>query len=960
MTGSPLAQMQQRVEEHFDALTRTRDTSTFPVFALEHGLNEKDLKRIQAMLLSCGLNERPLSSRYWLLWVIYATELGYDYEGDEYWSSFEDQTPGWEYHDRARMKSWFRKFQNTFGGVIPSGPWAKHFSIIAWPITHAILPLYLQRQFAKLLYDLRFRLASRTTLDARSIGRLLAVHAFQATKRFKVFLEQEDLTGQIVLALLGGESAEGKLIHPPTLDRIVVDLERIHVARGWLNETRRAVSDRFRGIGRGTGPAMPRPPAGPHVLSPPDTSHLAIRPSLLLRHGVGGTWSVFLEVKSFRPLAALSAEIHSFLESARCRLNGAQDFKPTGWLLSGDRKGALRSWPDPASPLIHFEQRPNPMIDHLLESECRLGPGPLWLFRIGTDGIARHIASRIVRPSFDYIVVTTALLPDTLEGVTPCNLACESVSGYRLSMPSSVSAEMTARLKEMGLHVARTIRVWPAGLPGRGWDGEGSSEWLTTESPCFGIDHDHPVESLSFRLNDEPEKLIRTDDTEHPLFVRLPPMPAGTHKLTVKAKRSPELESIAPTPAAEGFVRLTVRDPEPWTPGVTSHPGLIVKVDPDHADLDTFWRNRINLSVNGPEGFVATFLATLQSADGSEILSERVGAPMDLPIAPDAWRNSFDRFLGDETRAWRYLEAAICTLTIRADTLGTCTLRFKHEPVPVRWVIRSHRHNVVVRLVDDSGQDETDPEISLFSMERPFESAPLTLDAARSGCGVEPPGGLFVVTHGRHRDAVLVSAVSAQQGLQGLGVESSFPELSKSAHALSDYFRHLGLWRDARLSGFLAPLRHRKVMDGAVDTLRAALCGENWARAETCFREHPGLHAPIESLVASVDKHTGFGGVLRGRLAEEGAVGETTAWFVDAAARNNVCRDRDLSEFALRLANHEPLVVTEVADYPGLEPLLEKLTNNPAILRAARLLTLLRNSPSGDATDATPPSRYLK
>jgi hypothetical protein len=26
----------------------------------------------------------------------------------------------------------------------------------------------------------------------------------------------------------------------------------------------------------------------------------------------------------------------------------------------------------------------------------------------------------------------------------------------------------------------------------RAWDGEGHTEWLTTESPCFGIVHDHP------------------------------------------------------------------------------------------------------------------------------------------------------------------------------------------------------------------------------------------------------------------------------------------------------------------------------------------------------------------------------------------------------------------------------------------------------------------------------------
>ena len=952
---SPLVQLQQRVKEHFDALTRKRDTSSFPIFALEHDLNEAELQKMRSMLRH-ALREGPLS-RHWLLWVIYATELGYGYEGDEYWSSFESETPRWEYHHRTRIKAFFRKFQNTFNGVTPSGPWAEQFSIIAWPITHAILPLYLQRQFAKLLYDLRFRLASRTALDAGSIGRLLAVQASQATKRLKVFLEQEELTGQIVLALLGGEPAEGILIHPLTLKRIVADLERVRNAREWLKETQRVVADRFRGIGRGIGQVMPRPSDDAHDRARLDTSHLAIQPSLMLRHAGVDTWSVFLEVKSFRPVAALSAKIHSFLRSTRCRLNGARDFKPTGWLLFGDRKGALRSWPDPTSPLIHFE-RPDPTMDHLLESEFRLHPGPTWLFRVGADGIARHIAGRIVRPSFNYIVVTTAPLPNALEGVTPCNLACESVRGYRLSMPSPVSAEMTTQLNEMGLHVARTIRVWPAGLPGRGWDGEGSSEWLTTESPCFGIDYDHPVESLSFRLNDEPETLIRTDGTGHPLFVRLPPLSAGTHKLAVKAKRSPELESVAPTPAAEGFVRLAVREPQPWTPGITSHLSMIVRVDPDSADLDTFWRNRVSLSVNGPEGFAATFHATLQSADGKEILSERIGAPINLPIAPDAWRNSFERFLSDENRAWQYLEAASCTLTVRADALGTCTLRFEHEPVPVRWVIRRRHGNVVVRLVDDNGQDETDPEISVFRMERPFESAPPALNSARSGYVVEPPGGLFVVIDGPHRDVVFVSAGPTQQGFQGLGVKSSFPQLSKSVRALSAYFHRLGLWRDARLFGFLAPLRHRQVMDRAVDALREILCGENWASAERLFMAHPS-EGSLESLAALVDKGTDFGSVLRDRLEADGTVGHTSDWFVDAAARNNVCRDRDLSEFALRLANHEPLVATEVTDHPNLERVLANLTNNPAILRAARLLVILRES-SGDAADATPSRRSSK
>ena len=955
MADSVLEQMQQRVEMHFDTLKEGRDTSSFPIFALEHGLNKIELQKIRSMLQSSASRHQP-PSRYWLLWVIYATELGYDYEGDEYWGSFEAQTPGWEYRHRASIKDWFLKFQKAYGGVIPSGPWAEHFSIIAWPITHAILPLYLQRQFAKLLYDLRFQFVSRASLMHNSIGRLLAIHAFQATKRFKAFLEQEELTGQIALALLGGEPSEGTLIHPLTLKRITTDLEKVRIAREWLDETQRVVSDRFRGIGRGTIPVVPRPTPKPRDRLA--TSGLVIRPNVLLRHVGSGTWSAFLDIKSFRPVAALSAEIHSFLKSTRCRLNGAEDIKPAGWLLSGDRRGVLRSWPDPTSPLIRFE-RSNPKMDHLLESECRLDSGPIWLFRIGADGVAHHITSRIVRPGFEYIViVTTKLSQEALDLVTPCDLACKSVLGcYRLLMPPSVSAQMTARLVGMGLHVARTIRVWPAGLPGRGWDGEGSSEWLTTESPCFGITYDHPVESLSFRLNDRPEELIHTGRVEYPLFVRLKPMPAGTHRLTVKAKRTAELEGVAPTPAAEGFVQLAVRDPEPWTPGVTSHSGMIVRVDPDDANLDAFWRNKVGLSVNGPQGFSATLHATLQSADGRKILSEQVGDPMDLPITPEAWSKRFGHFLDDKTRAWKYMEAASCTLMIRGETLGTCTLRFEHEPTPVRWGIRSLRHEVTVKLIDDSGQDQTEPDISLYSMERPFVPVqPLTLDIARSDYVVNPPGYLFVASHGEHRDAVLVSTLPAQQGLQGLQIESSFPGLSRGVHALANYFRLLQLWCGARLSGFLAPLRHRQVMADAVEALRALLCGENWAEAERLFREQLDRR-PWSNLAALVDNQTGFGNVLVGRLAEDYTVRQTATWFVDAAAQHNVCRDRDLSEFALHLANDEPLVVAEVADHPDLERLLTKLADNPAILRAARLLILL-NSTLGHTPGATPTSRF--
>lgn len=947
MTG-PLEQWQERLERHFESLARTRTASGFPIFALEHGLSDAELKQISRILRSRLKARLPLSP-HWLLWVIYATERGYSYAGDEYWRSFEEQTPEWEFHDRDRIKPWFTKFQKAYHGVVPSGPWAEHFRIIAWPITHAILPRYLQRQFARALYDVRFRLASLAAADPRRIGRLLAVNAHYASTRFQEFLQQEELAGRIVLAILGAEPSEcTELIYPPTLRRIVSDLEKVRSAREWLKETQRVVSDRFKGIGRGSGPPAKRPPVGPSGPAASDAARIAVRPNLLLRHAGGDTWSVLLEVPSFRSVAALNADVQSFLQRTRCRLNGGTDMKPTGWLLSGNRKGALRRWPDPARPLIQFE-RPHSTIDHLLESECRLSPGLVWLFRIGTDGTAREITGRIVRPGRSYIVATMGELPQTRPGMSPCKLDCDGVKSFRLAIPPDVSAEMTAWLHGLGLQVARTIRVWPAGLPGRSWDGEGRSEWLTTEAPCFGIVHDHPVDGYAIRLDNGPEAVIGTSDPGKPVFVRVPPLPAGTHSLVIKARRNPSLDALASSPPAEGFVQLTVREPEPWTPGVAAHPGLIVTIDPHDPDLDTFWRNEVSLSVTGPEGYAVNISVSLESGDGQEILSEQVGAPMDLPVIPEAWRRRFGQFLQREDHAWSYLEAASGTLAIEGETLGRCALRFEHDAQPLRWVLRRDHGDIILRLVDDSGQDGSKPEVHFYSMERPLKAVPVAPETALSRITVAPPGGLFLAKHGQHSDSVAISTGLTGEGFQGLSVRPSFPELSNGSMSPADALWALALWHGARLSGFLATVRHQQVVEGLLQAVFGTLCGPGWVEREVQFRSNPQSPHTLEYLKAAVSKRPGFAAVLRQDHSRmDGNAVQGARWFGEIAARYNVCQDPKLCEFALCLASQPHRL--PAASGANLDNLLCQIARSPEILRGARLLALLSASQNGDST----------
>ena len=249
--------------------------------------------------------------------------------------------------------------------------------------------------------------------------------------------------------------------------------------------------------------------------------------------------------------------------------------------------------------MVCFE-RSEARLDNILQFECRIHPGPIWLYRIGRDGTAREIVGGIVRPGGRYIIVMSGEQRQLRFGMHLLEVDCAGIWAYRLDVPAEVSADFTEWLAEFKLEVARTVRVWPAGLPGRGWNGEGRSEWLTSETPCFGMAHDHPVDGYVLRLDGGNEIGIDAKERGDPVFVRLSRLSAGRHILTVKARRSAALDGVVSTPAAEGYVELWVREPEPWIPGVALHCGLIANLDPHDADLESIWRNEANLSVMGP------------------------------------------------------------------------------------------------------------------------------------------------------------------------------------------------------------------------------------------------------------------------------------------------------------------------------------------------------------------------
>ena len=114
-----LGEWQERLARHFAGLRNRRCTRRIatPMFGLEHGLTPPEVQALEAAVRSDIARRRP-SPDHWLAWIVYSSELGYRYSGDEYWQTFEHETPGWTDNGKPLPGS-------RFLPALPAGVWGR-------------------------------------------------------------------------------------------------------------------------------------------------------------------------------------------------------------------------------------------------------------------------------------------------------------------------------------------------------------------------------------------------------------------------------------------------------------------------------------------------------------------------------------------------------------------------------------------------------------------------------------------------------------------------------------------------------------------------------------------------------------------------------------------------------------------------------------------------------------------
>ena len=937
---SALDKWQRTSETHFEALSAERRPAGLSVFAIEHGLDATALDAIAAGLRRRLVLWEPLG-KHWLLWVIYAAEIGYDYDGEEYWPSFEKRTPNWsaDYDRRRQLRQWFLKFHKAYAGTHPTGPWASQFSIIAWPITHAILPKDLQTQLAQVLYEQRYFVADFIEATPFQVGHLIAASAYGCSSRLSNFLEQEELAGRIVLALLGAHDAGAAA---PVLDsalrRIVSDLEAARDARDWLQEARSAVAGAKvrlaakRNLHSRSPEVNDRPGADAEWVE-----GRGIKPRLaLIRDGIN-SWTATIELPSFSGLAALNAQTATFLRATRCKVAGAgSSWNPKGWLLYGTQRRRLLSWPKPARPVVTFEEW-DAALFHVLAAECRITNGPIWLFRIARDGTAAEVIGRQVRPGFAYILLHTKAL-ERSPLLQSSNVSCEGVMASSLNLPAQ-GAETTAQeVLRIGLKLERTIRVWPVGLPPAHWDGEGQMEWFSQDCLCIGLSHDSPCDGITLHLDGRKEGEVTSVAANQPTFLNLGQLAVGSHSLSVSAVYRSQANEKVQSSRASMHLSILVRPPHRWVPGTSGHAGLVVTTDPYEPTLDGLLSGHVRVSVVGPEGRAVTFTLELLSAGGSVLASEALGT-LALPMMSLDW----DRLLAARSERERdpssYMRASGGRLLVESAGLGVAKVPLAHVSVPIRWLAQGTKR-IELTLVNDTGHE--DPvELSFATFRTPTTPNSLQVPSL-PGC-LQPTGrgGLYIAVAGLHRAGIVVSAPSTG-GLQDLADRPELAFALNNGADVESLLVWLRDWVDARIVGPLASQRRSLALQGMEDQLFATMCWSEWIESERFFRAEGSSNPRAqERLENSVDRHASFAvGLSRGRddvLTD--SIDASARSLLGHALRYRVCGDQALCEAALRLT----AIPERFAEWAGSRTVrhLDALVQLPVLTRGARMVALL-------------------
>jgi hypothetical protein len=865
------------LDEHFRKLSQLRRSvaETLPIFALEHPLSNFEIAQLTKSLDADLRRQRTLDSGLWLVWIVAATECGYDFRGLEFWPNLEKRVPSWaEYGDRNRLRDWFRRFHHDYNGVEPSGHWARHRSVICWPITHSILPRDLQHHLCAAIYAARYHLFGLRGLEHASIGRIVASYAPAHSLRFDDFMKEHLLVGRIVHRLLVQDSDASPEFLPSAFRRILADLSQTASAREWLREVSKGYGPRLVGPTQGPPPDRSRPSLAPSA------GVTILRPNMFLRKE-SGQWRPWLAPPSLLSMLQREPLLREALTQSRFRILGVENraFQSSNLLTNEPRPVGLSSWPAPDTPLVELIPSQED-ITRILNTDCVLHDRVFWVFRIEGDRATLQ-EKPYVAPGEAYLIATNR---GECELGTLEQLSVSEFELRMLAVPDSVGTFLAASLQNAGLSVRRSASIKPWGLVPRQWDEERGGEWLSSEPVILVVERDHLFDGLTLSLNGESASLFKCCDLNDPTIV-INDLTEGIHQLAVSTLELRGSGSLVEWhKLADANVTLRVRQPSTWRPGYIDAYALRIEIEPAGPTLDEFFSGNVRVSLLGGKRPVSVELVW---SDGRheetvQLLRQRP------PISEVDWASRLGAI--DDTKV--QLSANSAWLRISCDELGEHRTPLTVASEPVRWSPGAD----LVRLVYD-GHESPTTSFSPFSN----PTSEVELDPRKCELGLDHSfAGLLVAQFdGRSFSIVVGKPAKRAVGLQALAVTISVDSYRRTT--LSELLVAINRWHNAYPVGLYARTSHHRVVDSLLGEIIRRAAGEQWWRLEYEARKNtePDWRR-LEHAVDSKAPHS-YGYAL-GKRRSLGLSNTALRDAFVAASKAFVCTNEPVIEEAWRLA----------------------------------------------------------
>ena len=928
---------QEKLTDKFTTLSENRrKIKDARVFAIEHELREEEIKDLFTCVNKC-LYEKLEIKKYWLLLVVVATEVGYSFRGDEYWQTFEKKVPNWKNSDRKYLRNCFEEFKEKYLGVVPSGKWAESFTIIAWPVTHAILPLDIQRHFLESLYKLRFSLRSEHFENKELLAYEIESQSINLTSRFKNFLGNKLLAWQFFSALQTGRS-DGLKLSQLTFNRIVSDLEKEESSREQLKDIRHKIhqiSNRTTstGGGRVSGDEM--------------THRYNFHPHINLKLSDNEKYDLYIRTPKLSSYFTTCPDLKNDFLRYRFRFQDESNSYYLSSNLLDSRNFKLKKWPKIGASLLKPIDCDNLKVKELYKKVKIKTKGTAYLFKLQKNGMGTHLVTGVLNPGYSYILVSENIKPLLGKGV-PVNFNFEGAQGIKFKVTEAGEIPFSDKeLKDLNLCNVSCIDVWPAGIAPSQWDGGDFIEWLSTDTPILAIRASDKVNKVTINLQQK-ELTVPLEDNEIK-FIELPNLCSGTYSIHFCShSKVPELDKVC------FKINIVIRDPYIWERGSSPCYPLMISLDPLHPNYEDLINSNINIEVDGPyELKIDATIEFYQKHEKKKPLLEK-SFPVTLPLNSSKWDSLFTQYIKEKNQLEKIDEAHSCKLNFKAKEFGTSSIYLEREQSVLRWCLQKSKRKIQLKLIDDTDScDES--RVLYYPLKTPDTSINLDFYDTLKGIDIKNKTGLFFAEANGNKSTVIANGIKRKvHSFKDFFTSHENIKIKNyNIQQLPEIIELLRLWHSSSITGLLE-LDKQNVISELTKSFFSTIGGESWRLIESKSKKE-NTYPPLEmfkELKLEKWKCKGIASYIRNTFEQELMNKKTpqrVCWFAIALDRFHMISKSQmefdhlysLSELCLQLASHSDNIFIRNGQ---IENALNVFYKRPAIPLLARYLVFSINS----------------